>query len=188
MWITMQFMLIVFWIIAAFLFYQYKGWKIGSPLDPITGLYLIIRFALIFGLLSSILLGFIYLAFTMSKAEFIPIFTLMVVPVVLVIGFFAKYYFTTSVSNKRDSDLINKTNECREWVQKFPFINNEMIEIKIYISNGKATGRLIVHDVSKSQREEINKNKQGLPDDIHLVVIAADKADYINDPNDKPFH
>lgn len=181
-WISVQLTILFIWLIAAFFFYRYKAWKVGSPLTSGNMLFLVLRFFMLAGLLSSIILGVIYVISTIPNVEYLPVITMLVLPILLIIIFGVKYYMVNNEISTRDGNIKLKTEQIKAWVQKFPFINNEMIEIKIYISNGRATGRLIVKKINKDQAEVIKHHENELPNDIHLVVFHNNQEDNSSGP------
>jgi hypothetical protein len=181
-WVYIQIVMLVGWLVAALIFYRVRAWKLSSPLSPYTGLILSVRFAVVAWLVSSILLGIVYLIITMARGKLLPVITLLVFPVTVIMTIAIRNYFITGEFKRRDDDIRTKTRAIKEWAHKFEFLNNEMIEIKLYVSNGSATGRLVITDVDQNEAEEINKHRNELPDQIHLVVLPkSQKMD-----NDNP--
>lgn len=139
------------------------------------GAQLSIKIAVLGWLVTSVILGVIYILFEMPSQEMLtPILTMLIFPIISISWFVIRDKMLRADVARRDKIVIQTTNKCRDWAQKFPFLNNEMIEIKIYLSNGTATGRLIIQDVNQVQAQELKDEEDTLPKNIHLVVIAKE--------------
>lgn len=171
-WITMQLALLLCWVVAGFLFFRKKAWKISVPFNISSSLIMIFRFVALGWLLSSICLGVFYVLYTVPFSGTFPIITLLVFPIIIIFILAINYYFGMTDQKGRERLILQKTKECKEWVEQFPFINNEMVNIKIYLSNGAATGRLIISDVDANEAALMSGKKEELPDDIHLMIVV----------------
>jgi hypothetical protein len=182
-WLVLQLILLVGWSVAIFYLYQRKLWKARFPFNAnqvFKALFLIVLPICWQG--SSLVLG-LGLLVTNASAVISPsfLFLLIILPIISLtltaIWLILRYRSELIENSNHQNAIMQKVSECKQWIQKFEFINNQMIDVKIYISNGKPVGKLIVHDVTKDQAKLITEDKQGPPKDVYLEVIAKDHSD-----------
>lgn len=169
-------------IAAGIYIYHSKMWKGGFPFGnlqilKVLGLIFVPALWMILILFIGLLLFVLGEVQSNAAMVFIAYIGIPIVFLVSIIVFFIVHQVINNKNEKKmKQDIEKKVEQCREWVEKFPFINNEMIEVKIYISNGKPVGRLIIQNISLEQVSSLDKSKSLLPEGIYLELVSEDES------------
>jgi hypothetical protein len=98
----------------------------------------------------------------------------------LIIITFPKRLAFKSKEKRRNEDIHIKRTQCIAWLEQFPFIQVDQYKPKIYISKGRAVGRLNIHVKNDQEKAKLIEKKSELPDNIYLEVFTVEKKNIIN--------
>lgn len=183
-WLTIELLLLVFWVVAGLLYYRTKFWTAGFPLDPNTSLWVILGvFIPIAWFASSFLFGIIYFLFIFNNLQFFqPVIFLIILPA---FGLFFSIVFlwlkekARRTKAQRDLLLLNMTRQkCLDWINQFEFLSSDKYEVKLNLIQGKPKGRIHVKGVSKIEAEILNDHERELPEEIFLWIMPQKNDGY----------
>lgn len=178
-WLTIQLLLICFWVIVGFLFYRGKAWKAGFPFNKNNAIRLVYLFVVSAWAISSIIAGVIYVLSSGGMIFAGAIVCLIVIPFIVLIRMGYKIGRTEkqadSEENAKNLLIKNKEMQCIEWLSQFPFLKKEMYEIKIHALRDKPSGHISVFNLSKDEANKLQANVNGLPEGIELWAFTSEK-------------
>ncbi|MBO7747336.1 hypothetical protein I8J29_24430 [Paenibacillus sp. MWE-103] len=185
-WFLIQVGLLIFWYAIAFFVIRLKSWKMSFPINPsLFSKIIITRVVPFFWGLSSFIYGIIIVLQNFDKQKLlIPIMFLTVFPlsIFVIIGVSAwRKSVTDDKREKSEEELINtKKKEFIQWTNQFGFLNENMIEMRLYISKGKPVGRIGIRGLSESQLDELAQHKDELPEGLFLELVGYKHNNFNN--------
>lgn len=178
----LQLVLLLVWIIITLI--SYFGGLWGS-----SGLigrkkifqFLMFRFLPSAWLISSLFIGlFLVVKVPKQLTNFSVLMTIVLPMVALLTILFSLANENRKLKQKQreEKDKMElKRSECQEWLRSISFINSKDVTLKLYLSNNKATGRMIITNVTKEQNEIIRKEYlESLPNEIFLEIITENNG------------
>ncbi|WDV94192.1 hypothetical protein [Brevibacillus parabrevis] len=176
-WIWIQVGLMLFWAIVGYLIYQAKLWKASFLLGK-TGAFKIIFFGLvpIAWCISSIIVGVGYTLMGESLGAFFsPLVMMILIPAVLLTIRLVSIWYREREMRVQEREKFNQLttfkNKCSLWVEQFPYVNPDMIDIRVHYLGSRPTGTIVIKNVTEYEAHEIEKQKSKLPEGIDLWVI-----------------
>ncbi|WP_307415060.1 hypothetical protein [Paenibacillus sp. W2I17] len=178
-WLWLQFALLLVWLIIASFSYYGGLWTASGPVGRRKILqFLMLKFIPLAWLTSSLMIGlyFVVKNYQFTKLSFFMTIALPVVSLFIIICSLA--YENSKLKREQQENekkMESKKDECEKWIRSISFINSQDVTLKLFLSNDKATGRIIVTNVTEEQSELIkNRYMDSLPKGIYLEVISCD--------------
>lgn len=179
-WVSIQLGLLLFWILVSFFLFYFSLWKTSFPISRTKSLQIIFANFLPFAwIASSFVFGLIYISLNLiPQSDLYPVLFLLIIPGILILVISSRILIRNKILQNHDifsMKLIEqKKKEIEEWSKQFNFLNEENIEIKLYLSRGRPVGRIKVNQVNKTEITKLKSKKESLPEGIYLEVIDND--------------
>jgi hypothetical protein len=179
-WLMLQIGLLLVWLIIALISYYGGLWTSSGPIGRRRILqFLMLKIVPLAWLTSSIFIG-LYLLFTnsyqLTKFSLIMTIFLPIVSLLFIIGSLANENSKLKKKQQENEKKMElKKNECEKWVSSIFFLSPQDVTIKLYLSNEKATGRIIITNVTDEQSELIKERyRDSIPKGIYLEVNSSE--------------
>ncbi|WP_339316852.1 hypothetical protein [Paenibacillus sp. FSL R10-2734] len=169
--IIVQMALLFFIFTFTFLLYRAKTWKASTIFNKAEAISITFQLALVVWAFLSLVTGIFYFFLT-TKSELSGfILSVILIPLIILFYFGIKVLVNSNNTKKSIYEINTKSNEVILWSKSFPFLSKDQIDLNVYLSKGKAVGRVTVHGVNEHEANLIKMKKSGLPADIFLNVI-----------------
>ncbi|MEK3744693.1 hypothetical protein NST23_18595 [Brevibacillus sp. FSL K6-0770] len=130
-------------------------------------------------LASSLVYGIYYFLSMYTKETFIaPLICLIIIPATTLILLGITVFHRERkrrLTYEQQLELIGKVkHSCEIWSSQFDFILEENMNLEVYISKGKPTGRMTVKNLDEEQILILDKHREELPEGIFLWLVPKD--------------
>ncbi|MEF3355818.1 hypothetical protein PV403_22050 [Paenibacillus sp. GYB006] len=182
-WILIQIGLLILWIILPLVYYFTNGWRTGFPFKKEQVLKLLFFRVVPIGWMSCTLIsGIIYFFITTKNIiDLLPIVFMIVLPLIVLTSILYRTWRqdkqTDEIKRVELLQIKEKRDGCLNWIHQFTFIDDESMELKIYMSRGTPVGKLTVYNVTQDQESILLSNKGQLPLDVHLETVPKIDSD-----------
>jgi hypothetical protein len=180
LWFLIQLGLLLFWFLVSFFMYYFSLWNTSFPFSRTKSFRMVfLNFFPFIWLASSFIVGLLYIGLNITiRSDLIPVLSLLIIPGILIIVLASRLMIRNKILQNHEifsEKLIEqKRKEIEEWKNNFNFLNEDNIEIKLYMSRGRPVGRVKVGPVNKAEYNKLKNNNSNLPEGIYLEIIDID--------------
>ncbi|AIF68205.1 hypothetical protein GZ22_17255 [Terribacillus saccharophilus] len=175
-WMLIHGILLVILGCLYFFVYYNKSWTLSAPFNKKTSMKILFLYLLpLCWLLSSVLLGITFYYFGLLKS--VDVIFLVILPILTIIISGVYYWLSNKSYIKQQEqtykDIDNFKKVSMKWIKQFSFVNDNNIDLEVYISKGTPKGRMIIYDLTTSEENLILKQHENIP--LGLTIMTSKK-------------
>lgn len=180
LWVLIQLGLLLFWFLVSFLFYYFSLWNTSFPIGRTKSFRMVFfNFFPFTWLASSFIAGLLYIGLNLTiRSDLFPVLFLLIIPGMMILVLTSRLLIRNKILQNHEIFSVKlieqKRKEVEEWSKNFNFLNEENLEIKLYMSHGRPVGRVKVSPVNKAEYNKLKNNNSNLPEGIYLEIIDID--------------
>lgn len=171
-WMLIHGILLVLWSCVYFSVYYAKSWTLSAPFNRTTSMKIVFILLLpLSWLISSVFLGITL--FLLGQLKSTDIIFLVIIPLVLLL-IYGFYLWLSNQSYTKQDEILRKKlvtfkENCQEWTKQFSFINEDNIDLEIFISKDKPVGRMIIYDLDSLEESILKKQLDKIPSGLTIM-------------------